>query len=117
MSTAGNDPGPTGEADARAAGEATGRPPAQLPAEAAKERTRTKVVFTSLVAGLVILILLLIFMLENTQSVKVRYFGAGGHIALGLALLLAAVGGGLLVAIAGSARVLQLRRRIKRHSK
>ncbi len=115
MSTAGNEPGLTSP-DTPPAAQTTGELRAQAPAHlSAKERTRTKVVFTSLVAGLLILILLLVFILENTQNVKVSYFGAGGHIALGLALLLAAVGGGLLVGIAGSARVLQLRRRIKRH--
>lgn len=112
MSTAGNDPD-LAHADT-ASTETTRKPRSQAPTQAAKERTRTKVVFSSVVAGLVILVLLLVFILENTQSVKVSYFGASGQIALGLALLLAAVGGGLLAAIAGSARVLQLRRRIKR---
>lgn len=71
--------------------------------------------FNSLVAGAIVLVLLLVFILENTQSVKISYFGATGHISLGVALLLAAVGGALLVGLAGGARVLQLRRRIKRH--
>jgi uncharacterized integral membrane protein len=58
----------------------------------------------------VILILLLVFILENTQRVSVSYFGASGHLPLGVALLLAAVAGALIVGIAGSARILQLRR-------
>jgi uncharacterized integral membrane protein len=61
----------------------------------------------------VVLILLLVFILENTQSVKVSYFGAGGHLPLGVALLLAAVGGALLVGLVGAARVLQIRRRVR----
>jgi uncharacterized integral membrane protein len=61
----------------------------------------------------VVLILLLVFILENTHSVTVSFFGAGGHIALGVALLLAAVGGALLTGLVGAARVLQLRRRLK----
>lgn len=60
------------------------------------------------------LILLLVFILENTESVKISYFGATGHISLGVALLLAAVGGALLVGLVGMARMLQLRRRIRR---
>jgi uncharacterized integral membrane protein len=69
------------------------------------------------VAAAIVLILLLIFILENTQSVKISYFGAGGHVALGVALLLAAVGGALLVGILGAARIAQLRRHAKRHSR
>ena len=59
-------------------------------------------------AGAIVLILLLIFILENTQSVKISYFGASGHVALGVALLFAAVGGALLVGILGAARIAQL---------
>ena len=60
------------------------------------------------------LILLLVFILENTQSVKISYFGASGHVALGVALLLAAVGGALLVGLLGAGRIAQVRRHAKR---
>jgi uncharacterized integral membrane protein len=78
-------------------------------------RTRTSATFKSLIAGAVVLVLLLVFILENTQRVKVTYFGASGHLPLGVALLLAAVAGALIVGIVGSARILQLRKRTKRH--
>jgi uncharacterized integral membrane protein len=64
-----------------------------------------------------VLLLLLIFILENTERVKVSYFGATGHLALGVALLLAAVGGALLVAIVGTARISQLRLYAKRQQR
>jgi lipopolysaccharide assembly protein A len=70
--------------------------------------------WNSLIAGVVVLILLLVFILENTERVKVSYFGAGGHLPLGVALLLAAIGGALLVAIVGTARIVQLRRHVRR---
>ena len=60
-----------------------------------------------------VLILLLVFIIENTQSVKIAYFGAGFHLPLGVALLLAAIGGALLVGIVGTARIWQLRRRVR----
>ncbi len=63
---------------------------------------------------MVVLALLLVFILENTESVKISYFGAGGHMAIGVALLLAAIGGALLVGILGMARILQLRVRVSR---
>jgi uncharacterized integral membrane protein len=98
-----------------------GKPP-PAPAERATEsapprpprRTRTSVAFNALLASLVVLILLLVFILENTQRVKISYFGADGHLPLGVALLLAAVAGGLLVALVGVGRILQLRRDTKR---
>jgi uncharacterized integral membrane protein len=48
------------------------------------------------------LLLLLIFILENGKQVSVTYFGAHGHLPLGVALLLAAVLGVLLVVIPGT---------------
>jgi lipopolysaccharide assembly protein A len=77
-------------------------------------RTRTSAAFKGFAGGAVVLLLLLIFILENTERVKISYFGATGHIALGVALLLAAVGGALLIAIVGAARISQLRRQAKR---
>jgi lipopolysaccharide assembly protein A len=76
-------------------------------------RTRTARVHNALLAGTVVLILLLVFIIENTQSVKISYFGAGFHLPLGAALLLAAIGGALLVGIVGTARIVQLRRRVR----
>jgi len=35
-----------------------------------------------------------VFILQNTQSVEVSYFGAHGHLPLAVAMLLSAVGGG-----------------------
>ena len=75
--------------------------------------TRTARVHNSLIAGAIILILLLVFIIENTESVKIAYFGVGFHLPLGVALLLAAIGGALLVGIVGTARIVQLRRRVR----
>ena len=62
------------------------------------------------------LIVLLVFILENTQSVKISFFGASGHLPLGVALLLAAIGGALLLGIIGAARIVQLRRHVRRRA-
>jgi len=80
-------------------------------------RTRTSGAYKSMLAGAVVLALLLIFILENTKSVKISYLGESSHMPLGVALLLAAVAGALLVGIVGGVRILQLRRRVKRHAK
>jgi uncharacterized integral membrane protein len=63
----------------------------------------------ALAGGAVVLLLLLIFILENGQSVDIAYFGLHGRLPLGVALLLAAVCGTLLVVIPGAGRMLQLR--------
>ncbi|WP_427136385.1 LapA family protein [Pseudarthrobacter sp. S9] len=58
--------------------------------------------------------LLIIFILQNQDRVTVNFFGAAGELSLGMALFIAAVAGGILVAIAGAARILQLRKQ-RRH--
>lgn len=84
------------------------------PPPSAGPPTRTSAAFKSLVAAAIVLVLLLVFILENTQSVKIGYFGASAHVPLGVALLLAAAGGALLIAVVGTVRITQLRRYSKR---
>jgi uncharacterized integral membrane protein len=67
------------------------------------------------VLSAIVLLLLLIFILENGQRVSISYFGAHGHLPLGVALLLAAVLGILLVVIPGTWRIMQLRITARRH--
>jgi uncharacterized integral membrane protein len=64
--------------------------------------------------ALLLLTLLIIFILQNSMKVDVRFLGMSGTIPLGMALLIAAVGGGVVVAIAGVARVTQLRMNARR---
>ena len=63
----------------------------------------------------VVLVLLLIFILDNSREVQISYLGADGHLPLGVALLLAAVLGVLLVLIPATARITQLRITARRH--
>jgi uncharacterized integral membrane protein len=57
----------------------------------------------------VVLLFALLFVLQNDHSVDITYFGVHGHLPLGVALLLAAICGGVLVVLVGTARILQLR--------
>ena len=61
-----------------------------------------------------VFILLVVLILQNTQQVKVSFLWWEGTPPLAAALLIAAAGGILVTAIAGSLRILQLRRRVKR---
>ncbi len=79
--------------------------------------SRASGIWTATIALIVILILLAIFILQNTQSVEVSYFGWNGKAPLSATLLIAAAGGALLVASAGALRILQLRHRVKKERK
>jgi uncharacterized integral membrane protein len=78
-------------------------------------RTRLSALWLSLLLFTVVLVLLLVFIVENSRTVDIAYFGAHTHLPLGVALLLAAVCGVLLVAIPGTGRILQLRATARRH--
>jgi len=73
--------------------------------------TRASGLWATVVVALVLLFALAVFILENGRHVRVSYFGAHGTLPLGIALLFAAIFGGLVVVFAGTARILQLRRR------
>jgi uncharacterized integral membrane protein len=79
------------------------------------KRTRTSGIWVAVGFFAVILLLLLIFILQNGTQVSVSYLGMHGHLPLGVALLLAAVCGVLLVVLAGTARIGQLRTTARRH--
>jgi len=79
------------------------------------KRTRTGGIWVAVAFFAVILLLLLIFILQNGQKVDISYLGMHGHLPLGVALLLAAVCGVLLVVLAGTARISQLRATARRH--
>jgi|SRR5271167_4807702 len=79
------------------------------------KRTRTSGLWVSVGFFAVVLLLLLIFILQNGTKVDISYMGAHGHLPLGVALLLSAVCGVLLVVLAGAARISQLRAVARRH--
>ena len=76
--------------------------------------SRTGGLWVSLILSALVLLFLLVFIVQNDQSVQISFFAAEGVIPLGVALLLAAIAGILLVAIPGSLRILQLRRAARR---
>ena len=97
-------------------------PPPTAPAQTAAalpqhkiKRTRISGLWVSVGFFAVILLLLLIFILQNGAKVDISYMGAHGHLPLGVALLLSAVCGVLLVVLAGAARISQLRTVARRH--
>lgn len=79
--------------------------------------SRTGRAWVSVVALGVVLVLLIIFIAQNTRRVTVSFLGWQGETPLAVALLIATVAGLLLAAIAGTLRIWQLRRRVKREAK
>ena len=77
----------------------------------------TSGIWLAVVAFAVLLVLLAIFILQNTGSVELSFLGWSGSAPLAALLLIAAAAGALLVVMAGSLRILQLRRRVRSERK
>ncbi len=77
--------------------------------------TRVSALWVGVIAASLLLIALLVFILQNSQSVTVAFLGFDVSMPLAVALLLAAVAGVLLVAIPGAARIAQLRRAVRKN--
>jgi len=80
------------------------------PPQDAVKFTRAAALWSLLVLGFLILILLLVFIMQNTDSTTVNFFAWQALLAVGFAGLLSAVGGGILAVGAGTARMIKLRR-------
>ena len=77
-------------------------------------RTRVSGVWIGLITAALVLVLLIIFIAQNTRQASIHFFGWSGHLSLGLLMLIAAVCGLLIAALPGTVRILQLRRSLKR---
>ncbi len=90
--------------------------PAPAHGKAARVRpTRISGTWVAVIAGLVVLTLLLVFILQNLDTATVHFFGMEGSLPLAIAMLFSALGGAALVALIGGARILQLRKQARRH--
>ena len=94
----------------------TAQPPQSQPPqpEPALGHSRSGGLWTGLILSAIVLIFLLVFILQNQISVTIRFLGFAGSVPVGVALLLAAIAGLLLVAIPGGVRIMQLRRAARR---
>jgi uncharacterized integral membrane protein len=64
----------------------------------------------------VLLVILIVFIAQNTDRVSVRFLGWTWHAPLAVVILTGVAIGMLLAVVAGSLRIWQLRRRVKRAS-
>jgi uncharacterized integral membrane protein len=65
----------------------------------------------------VLLLLLVIFVAQNTQDTTVSFLGWDGHAPLAVWMLIGTVVGILIAAVAGALRIFQLRRRVRSQSR
>ena len=91
-------------------------PPPAAPGAPQRGRMHTRIsgMRTGLITGFVLLIVMLIFIIQNAHAVNISFLGAHLRLSLAVALLLAAIIGALLMAAAGTARITQLRRIMRR---
>jgi lipopolysaccharide assembly protein A len=94
-------------------GSAPPPPPPQAPRRG-RMRTRISGMRTALIVGVVGLIVVMIFIIQNAHAVNVSFLGAHLRLSLAVALLLAAIAGALVMAAAGTARITELRRIMRR---
>ncbi|MGD9960563.1 LapA family protein [Nocardioides sp.] len=99
--------------------EPVGPEPSAGPSEASVNplrHSRTSGLWGAVVALGIVLILLVIFIVQNTQKVEVSFLGWNGRTPLAAALLIATAAGLIVAAIVGTLRIWQLRRRVKHHN-
>ena len=91
-------------------------PPPAAPRPPARETLRTRIsgMRTGLIAGIAALIVVMIFIIQNAHAVNISFLGAHLRLSLAVALIFAAIAGALLMAAAGTARITQLRRIMRR---
>jgi uncharacterized integral membrane protein len=106
--------------------EQSGPPPEPTPTPQAAQvsdryqkirRTKFSGLWVGLTVAAIVLLALLVFIIENSQTVDIGFFGAHWHLSLGVAMLLASIGGILLVAVPGYGRIIQLRRVLRKAAK
>lgn len=88
--------------------------PLTTPADRAPRLTRASAAWAASTAALLLAVVLIVFVLQNPTVVVLHFLWFTGSVAVGMALLIAAVTGGLLVAAIGVARLTQLRVRSHR---
>jgi lipopolysaccharide assembly protein A len=91
-------------------------PPPPPPSQVPRPRLHTRIsgIRIGLITGFAALIVVVIFIIQNAHPANISFLGVHLVLPLALALLLAAIAGALLMAAAGTARITQLRRIMRR---
>ena len=112
----GEEPGTPTEAAEAAEPTATGPQPSTASKDPLRG-SRTSGFWAAVIGLGLVLILLVIFIAQNTQDVSVSFLAWSGTAPLAVSLLIATIAGLFLAGVAGSLRILQLRRRVRREKR
>ena len=90
-------------------------------AEFQKEQSKVKGSFAAstwaaLIVGFLLLILLIIFILQNQQPAELNFFNWSGQLPAGVAFLIFAIAGALIMALVGGWRMFELRRQVRKQA-
>lgn len=87
-----------------------------IPGEARRrvKPTRASAVWTALAVGVLMLVAILIFVVQNSAKMRINFLWLHFTLGVGIALLISAILGIVLTLAVGSVRMLQLRRLAKR---
>jgi uncharacterized integral membrane protein len=91
---------------------AQGDPVKQALAEV--KHTRTKSAWVGIIVGAIVLILLLVFIVQNLDQREITLFFWTVNLPQGVSLLIAAIAGALITAVVGGARMFQVRRAVRK---
>jgi lipopolysaccharide assembly protein A len=89
-------------------------PPEPKAPKSRRAHTRISGMRTSLIAGFALLVVVMIFIIQNAHVANISFLGAHLRLPLAVALFLAAIAGALIMAAAGTARITQLRQIMRR---
>lgn len=83
----------------------------------AKKSSTTAGLWLALILGALLLILLLVFVVQNNTPADFQYFQWSFSLPLGVAMLVAAVAGALIMAAVGSVRMMQMSWQLRKYRK
>ena len=112
-------PAPSAEAEPAAGQSETELTPAAQPKQQKRAHQNVKgsvagSTWAALIIGALLLILLLVFILQNQTEAQLVFFGWEWSFPIGIGMLIAAIAGALIMAMVGIVRMTQLRRQVKR---
>jgi uncharacterized integral membrane protein len=83
----------------------------------AVRHTRISAAWLAVAIGLLLGVGLIAFIVQNTRPLEIKFLGASGHVPTAVALLAAAVIGGIIVLVVGISRITQLRLSARRRAR
>lgn len=109
------EPEPVEEPQRTPAETESGKPATSSPQVSPVPFTKTAAVWWAILVGSLTLIVLLVFITQNLDTTTVYFLGWKWNAPVGIAFLVAAICGSLITVMAGTARMVQLRRAAKKH--